>query len=277
MGKIMKRDEFLNHAKDKLLNVSSRAYDKQGFMNSIVMAFNSNNDLMECLKTPAGQASLFNALQYAASTGLSLNPLEGKACLVPYKGKAAYQIMKNGYIELAMDSGKVSFITSDLVRKNDKFKTWKSMDGDKFEYEPATTDRGPVIGFFAALKKTDGTGHVKYMTKEEIEEHRDNYAGDVRQFSAWGKSFNGMALKTVMKALLTNVEISGDIDAAIGSENVSFQNFENPIDVTEKGTTAGDVREELSGQEDAPAAEEDVPEAGEPDDGEAQKTFEDRF
>jgi phage RecT family recombinase len=231
------------------------------------MALDSSDDLQELTATPTGQKSLFDALQYAASTGLSLNPLEGKAVITVYntknkktgkfEKKAGYQIMKNGLIELAMETKKVSFITSDTVRDNDYFDTSKSMEGDKFEFKPALRDRGEVIGFFAAMKETNGTGHVKWMTVPEVEEHAEKYSKQTGQFSAWGKSFNGMGEKTVMKALLNGVELQKDDDdapdvvrAAIHTENQSFATataevIEVEPEPVQRGTSAGDVAQVL--------------------------------
>lgn len=63
-----------------------RQYGEEEFKRSVVLAIAENEDLQAALKSEKGQRSLYNALRRAATLGLSLNPQEGKACLVPMAG-----------------------------------------------------------------------------------------------------------------------------------------------------------------------------------------------
>ena len=151
--------------------------------------------------------------------------------------------MKNGMVELALDSGKVEFLTADYVRENDIFELKKSASGDDFNFQPAIKNRGEVIGFFAALKLKTGSTYVKWMTREEVEEFRDNYSSMYKfskENSAWTKSFNGMGVKTVMKSLLRSISISNDLDTAMGADDFFEADFTiNP------GTSAEQTAEKL--------------------------------
>lgn len=198
--------------------------DPKGWIKSAMMAVSTTPSLQECLNTPAGKSSLHEALRFAASTGLSLNPQEGKAALVAYKGKASHQIMKNGMIDLAQRSGKVKFITCDTVRENDEFTIEKTAEGDNYSFKPARKNRGEIDGFFAAVGLIDGSCNVKYMTVEEIERHRDSYSSMYKfkkESSPWNHSFEGMGLKTIMKSLLRNVSISPELSQAVGADDES--------------------------------------------------------
>ena len=77
---------WINKISTNLKSYSENA-DKK-FFKSAMLAIIENNDLMQALKTPSGQMSVYNSLKYAASTGLSLNPQEGKAALISYNSKA---------------------------------------------------------------------------------------------------------------------------------------------------------------------------------------------
>jgi len=192
------------------------------FLRSVALCFVSTPSIMECLSTPNGKASVYNALKYAASTGLSLNPQEGKAAIIAFNGKAQYQVMKNGMIEKAMESGKIESIVTDAVMENDIFEMTKTMNGDEYKFSPARTKRGKVQGVFAVCKFKTGKTQMKYMTVEKIENHRDKYSSMFEKNPAkspWNKSFNGMAIKTVLKDLFRNLYVSNDLDIVIGTDD----------------------------------------------------------
>lgn len=242
--------EFLKRFGKSLENYAMRKYDHSIFLKSAMIAIVNNSNLVDCLKSDAGKMSLFNAMRYAATTGLSLNPQEGKAALVSYKNKKGeavvnYQIMKNGMLDLALESGKIEFITADYVKENDVFSIKKTVNGDEYNFIPAVRDRGDIIGFFAALKLKGGATHVKWMTVEEIEDFRDKYSSTYKfnpENSPWGKSFIGMGVKTIMKALLRNIRISDDLDRAIGSDDFYEADFHVE---SEPGISADDAAKKL--------------------------------
>lgn len=246
--------QFLEKFQGSLKDYAIRKYDHVSFLKSAMLAIADNNTLSECLKSEQGKRSLFNALRYASTTGLSLNPAEGKAALIGFKNKSGemvinYQIMKNGLIDLALESGKVEFINADYVKSNDKFRLTKTAIGDNFEFEPALSNRGDIIGFYAALKLKDGGSYVKWFTKQEIEEFRDKYSSMFKfnpENSPWSKSFSGMGIKTVIKALLRSVRISDDVDNAIGSDDF----FEPEFKV--HGVTPEEVKEKLDDKDKKP-------------------------
>jgi phage RecT family recombinase len=223
--------------------------DFNPWVKSALIAISTTASLQECMNTPAGQKSLYESLRFAASTGLSLNPQEGKAALIAYKGKAQYQIMKNGMMELAQRSGKVKFITCDTVRENDDFSIEKTAEGDKYSFKPARKDRGEIDGFFAAVVLTDGSCNVKYMTVAEAHGFRDNYSSLYKNkpdASPWKKSFEGMATKTVIKALLRNLNISPEISEAVGIDDQEEVGPAEPKDITpDKGTGVEKLEEVL--------------------------------
>jgi len=238
---------YLATVQPELKKFAIRDYGEKEFMRSAILAISDNAELAKCISTPAGKTSLYNALKYAATTGLSLNPMEGKAALIGYGGKVQYQIMKNGMIELAMQSGKVEFITSDTVRENDIFTIQKTMNGDEYSFIPDRKNRGEIDGFFAAVKLTNGAIHVKYMTKIEVEDHRNKYSSSYKSQkdkSPWSKSFEGMGLKTVLKALFRGLNIAPEIDAAVGADDKA--EYSEPLDITpKKGVSSSDITEKL--------------------------------
>ncbi len=225
--------DFLKSFGRSLKDYAVRDYNQTSFLKSAMIAIADSKDLSECLTTDAGKRSLFSALRYAATTGLSLNPQEGKAALIPYSGKIQYQVMKNGMIDLALESGKVEFITADYVKENDKFSIKKSVHGDEYVFEPALKDRGDVLGYFSALKMKSGSTHVKWFTAEEIKDHRNKYSSKTQMPET------GYGIKTALKALLRGISISDELDNAIGADDFFEAEF------TVKGTSADDAAEKL--------------------------------
>lgn len=231
--------------KDRLEKFAIRDYKQEYFLRSIILAIGENQDLKDCLVTDAGKISLYHALQRAAATGLSLNPLEGKAALIPYAGKIVYQVMKQGMIELLMDTGMIEYISADLVRENDKFSIKKSFSGDEYSYEPSLTKRGEIIGFYAACKIKDGQTHVAYMSNEEMLEHKDRYSSSkgMKDKSPWEKHYPGMGVKTVIKKLLRNINLPPVVAAAMNDTDT--YEIEETEMIDKSGYSADDVKKEL--------------------------------
>jgi len=216
-----------------------RKYDQTAFLKSAMLAIESNPDLKKCITTDIGKASFIQSLRFASTTGLSLNPQEGKSALVPRSTKSGativtYQVMKNGMIDLALESGKVEFIEADYVKKNDHFTgIRKTMDGVNYEFSPALKERGDLLGFFAVMKMKSGATHGKWFTLDEITAHRKQYSE---------KSYMpeiGYGLKTTVKALLRSVSISAEVDAIVKTDDAWT------IEPEQRGVTSTETAEKL--------------------------------
>lgn len=243
-------------------------FNQQNFFKSAIMAITENSQLMECMKTPSGRESMYNAMKRAFSTGLSLNPQEGKAAIIAFSGKASYQIMKEGAVEIVMRSGDIKELMVEIVYQADEFKITKSNSGDKFEFSPARRDRGNVDGYFCAITDKDNISHVKYMTHDECLEIRDAHsamfnAESSRKKSPWFKAEKGMCKKTVIKAAIRDLRLSPSAIAQFSSEDISeFQDNAKPEpkDVTPiTGTTADDVTKKLNKKTPEPVKQQERP------------------
>jgi recombination protein RecT len=241
--------QYVNEVLPALIkSYAVRAYDGNAWLKTVALCIVENPDLMACLATQAGRISLKHALRFAATTGLSLNPQEGKAALVPINGKVNYWPMKNGLVELALNTGAIARIRMNAVRQEDHFRVTESMDGNKYEFAPNVKKRGKIIGFFCAIKLTDGSSVVEYMTREEMEHHRDTYGKDKRQDSAWNKSFEGMGIAKVTKRAIKRLALPPEdvkiIDAALADGETVEASFTETR--TEKGTGPEDVERKLA-------------------------------
>jgi len=259
--------QYVKDMLPKLSQVAIRQYDANIWGRTVLLCILQNPKLMAALATESGRMSLKNALLSAAATGLSLNPQEGKACLIAYGDKIEYQIEKGGYIDLALDNGAVKTIRANAVRENDHWKPMETDNGDSYEFGPAKTKRGEIVGFFSAVKMRDGQCFIFYMTREEVEDWRDKYGngvfakyddtwkpprykkGDRIPDSAWGKSFEGMGVKTVVKLQLRRLalaprKVQEKLDEMEQSEIIPAD-FEEQAPKPEKGASASEVEAKL--------------------------------
>jgi len=244
--------KYLETKKEPLQKLVSSEYENGEFVRSAYLMISESRELQDCLKSEAGQNSLYNALKRGASTGLSLNPQFQEAAIIAYKkdGKhvANYQIMKNGLIRLALESSQVEGITADVVFENDKFKLTKSVRGDEYVHEIALTNRGNEIGYYAAVEMSNGKTNLKYMSAQEVVEHAKSYARSTKPGSAWNKSFSGMALKTVIKALLRNLYISKEVQRAVIADDREEAAAQVVDVVSDKGFSSEDVAADLEAE-----------------------------
>lgn len=240
--------KYLKGNEGRLKSYGGESVNIREFLRGAMLVIMDSFKLRNALTTERGKESLYNALKHAASIGLSLNPSKKESCLIPYDNKDGtvtidYQIMKEGYIQLALNSGKVEYINSFTVYENDHIEMKKTLSGDDYVFKPAIKDRGKIVGFMAALKAIDGTGHIKYMTKTEVNEIRDKYSimyQKNKENSPWTKSYEGMGLKTALKALFRSISISPDMKKAVKTDD--YFEFE---EVQERNITPGVTSEDV--------------------------------
>lgn len=189
-------------------NVKKKFEDMLGkrasqFMTSITSVVSQSQLLQK-----ADVNSIVMGAAVAASMDLPLNPALGYAALVPYndtkKGGcyAQFQVMRNGWVELLIRSGQCVSVINEVVREGELIEYNKFTGVAKFQDNH--DESKPIIGFMAYFKLTNGFEKTLYMTKEEVVAHATRYSQSYRNKSGnWQKDFEGMALKTVLKRLIT--------------------------------------------------------------------------
>jgi recombination protein RecT len=153
--------------------------------------------------------------------------------------------MKNGIIDLAHESGKVDYIAAETVFAKDTFSLKKTAKGDDYEFSPALSARGEPVAYFAVVSLAMGRSIVKYMDKTQVEAHKAKYAKGVNNAkSAWNTNFNGMAEKTVLKALLKSVYLGEKVKKAVELDDELSHETDTPPPV--KGTAPETVAETIT-------------------------------
>lgn len=150
-----------------------------------------------------------DAIGRASALGLSLDPALGEACITAYYSeykkswRIDYQTMKNGYIKLAQNTGQIRLFQTDIIRENDEWEPIRrTPQGVTYSHVHGKGDRGKVVGYYASILLNNGDCIAMEMSVEEVLERAKKIPSFSREEGAWQKSFDGMAIKTLIKAFL---------------------------------------------------------------------------
>ena len=202
---------------------------KDEFVASLIDLYTGDPQLQRCKP----QAVVAEALR-AATMRLALNKALGFAYIIVFnnsvKDPATGQWMKvptptfvpgyKGYIQLAMRTGQYRTINADMVyegelRNVDKLSGTIAFDGEK------KSDK--VVGYFCYFELLNGFSKVLYMSVEDMAKYALRYSpsfkgkekptfdalvkqaqsGQVSNEVGWKGNFKDMALKTVIRRLLS--------------------------------------------------------------------------
>lgn len=195
-----------------------------GFLASISSVV-ANNALLQ--KADVGSITL--AAAQAAALDLPINPNIGYAAIVPYKGAATLQVMRNGYVELALRSGQVVAIENELVYEGELVKADRFRGEYEFDESQRKSDK--IIGAMAYIKLANGFEKTVYWSREKCMEHGKKYSktfgGDN---SLWTTNPEAMMLKTVLKNLIVKyIPKSIEMFMAINNDGAHFTgDIDNP-------------------------------------------------
>lgn len=148
-----------------------------------------------CDTAAKNPASLQNAIINIASIGISLNPANKHAYLVPRDSKVCLDISYMGLLHLAMSSGSILWGQCKLVHANDTYENNGLDKSPSHNYSPFG-DRGNVVGAYCTVKTIDGDYLTDEMPLADINKIKDSSRA---QNGPWKTHFNEMARKTVVK------------------------------------------------------------------------------
>lgn len=231
-----------NNVKNILANVNYKKRFEEilgkkapGFISSIINISNSPT-LKDC-----EPMSVVSAAVVAATLDLPIDPNLGQSYIVPYndknKGKIAqFQIGYKGFIQLAMRSGQYKTINAVEVYEGE-LKHVNRLTGE-IEFEDTPEPSNKIIGYVAYFRLLNGFEKAFYMTKEQIEAHGKKYSQSYKskkdfvvKSSLWTTDFDTMAIKTVLKLLLSKYGVlSIEMQKAIEADQAFIKD-----DVVTKG------------------------------------------
>lgn len=181
--------------------------------------------------------SIRDAVINVASVGLTLNPANAYAYIVPRGGQACLDISYKGLIKLASDSGNIKWAKAVLVYDKDEFEMHGIEKMPFHKFDPFKKDRGELVGGYCAAKLADSTYMIDTMTMEELDQIQ---ATSKAQNGPWKTFPNEMRKKSLIKRASKTWPNTSRLDKAVelineheGLEDKYIDGTANQIDNTE--------------------------------------------
>lgn len=217
------------------------------FTTSLINVVNSNYQLKK-----ADANSVIASALVAASLDLPVNPSLGYMYIIPYGNTAQPQIGYKGYIQLAQRSGQYKHLNAIPVYEGE-LKSWNPLT-EEVEYEPKQdrdTNEQP-IGYLGYMELLNGFSKTVYWTHKQIDDHRKEFSksgGKDTPKGVWKDHYDAMALKTVLRNLLTKWgPMTVDMQSADMADSGQYDHLE-------------EERREVQAEESEPSADEIINQA----------------
>lgn len=166
------------------------------FMASIIELYQSDGNLQKCDPNKV----VLEALK-AATLKLPITKALGFAYIIPYGNTPQFQLGFRGLVQLAQRSGQYRYINADAVYEGESV-TYNRISGMMEISGNATSDK--PIGYFAYFQLLNGFEKCVYWTREKVEAHAKRYSKAwSKPDSPWHTNFDAMALKTVLKTIIS--------------------------------------------------------------------------
>ena len=175
----------------------------QRFIANISSVVSNNYQLQKC-----DPASILSAGFQAESLNLPLNQSLGYAYVVPYGDKAQFQLGYKGFVQLAIRSGQYLDIDVFTIKDGEYKGRDKNTGRPIFEFieDDEVAETKEVIGYMATFTLLNGFNKQLYWSKEKATKHAKQYSksfGNGSKTDLWTNAFDLMAMKTVLKQLLS--------------------------------------------------------------------------
>lgn len=232
------------------------ALDKNSnlFVASLIDLYASDTYLQQCEPSQVVAEAL-----KAATLKLPINKSLGFAYIVPYKkqGKQIpqFQLGYRGMIQLAMRSGIYKYLNADVVYEGE-YRGYSKLTGDLDLTGEKKSDI--VVGYFAYIESINGFKKSVFCTREDMEAHAKKYSKAYsRDSSPWQTEFDQMAIKTMLRRLLSKyglmtvdmadgMQAENDFDEEYRSQanSTPFEMIQGP----QGGDAAGDTIDERTSE-----------------------------
>lgn len=244
---------------------------RSSFVNNITALVANDVKLQAC-----SPISLIYACIKATALDLPLDSNLGFAYVIPFRNRktstveAQFQLGYRGFIQLAMRSGQFRTINARDVKDGE-------ITGEDFISGEMRFSKLPdkervtakTIGYVAYFRLINGFEKMSYMSVPEIDAHAKRYSQTysnnedyIRNASKWVTDFDAMALKTVLKLLLSKyAPLSVEMQKALVDDQavVSENGTDTYADGVDEQIYSGNERKKnlraIRKSEDAPAPE----------------------
>lgn len=256
------------------------------FVSSIISAVQTTPALQECTNP-----SILSAALLGEALNLSPSPQLGQFYMVPFDNRkkgskeAQFQLGYKGYIQLAIRSGYYKKLNVLAIK-----------EGELVHYDPLEEvvevnlieddilrEEAPTMGYYAMFEYENGFRKTMYWSKKKMLAHAEKYSfafyknGGAKSLelleqgkipekemwkysSFWFKDFDGMALKTMLRQLISKWGIMSidlqkaiDKDMAVIQEDGSAEYVDNG-DLEENVVADQELKEVAQEENDSAAA-----------------------
>lgn len=235
------------------------------FISSIVSAVQTTPKLQEC-----SNQSILSAALLGEALNLSPSPQLGQFYMVPFNNKgvkeAQFQLGYKGYVQLAVRSGYYKRLNVLAIK-----------EGELVHYDPLNEEievnlieddivreETPTAGYYAMFEYENGFRKTMYWSRRKMMAHAEKYsqafkmnggrkslelleAGEIpekemwKYSSFWFKDFDGMALKTMLRQIISkwgimsiDLQTALDNDMAVIRQDGTAEHVENEPVVAEQ-------------------------------------------
>lgn len=215
-----------------------------GFISSILSLTNAKQELKA-----ADPKSILSAAMIAATLDLPINPNLGFAHIVPYGGVAQFQMGWKGFVQLAIRTGLYQTMNAAEIYEGELIR-YNRITGET-EIDESQRKSDKIIAYVAYFKLTTGFEKYLLMTVDQVTRHARRYSKSFSKAGTpWNINFDQMALKTVIKLLLSkygvlSVEMQQALqyDQSVISQTSEGEKVEYPDGLSETTETAEDIQE----------------------------------
>lgn len=177
-----------------------------------------NNNYL-CGIATKNPASLQDAVINIASIGISLNPADKHAYLVPRDNKVCLDLSYMGLLHIAIDSGSIQWGQCKIVYDKDTYESNGIDRAPTHRYNAFTKDRGPIVGAYCTVKTAGGDYLTEEMDIDAINKIRDRSPSGKKGTGPWKTDYEEMVRKTVVKRAYKYWPKSDRLNRAIDYSN----------------------------------------------------------
>lgn len=267
---------YLTHdAVKKQINSVVGGKNGTRFISSIVSAVQTTPALQECT-----HPSILSAALLGEALNLSPSPQLGQFYMVPFDNKkkgckeAQFQLGYKGYIQLAIRSGYYKKLNV-LAIKEDELVHYDPLEETvevNLIEDDIVREETPTAGYYAMFEYENGFRKTMYWSKKRMLAHAEKYSfafyknggakslelleqrkipeKDLWRYSSfWFKDFDGMALKTMLRQLISKWGImSIDLQKALDKDMAVIQE-DGSADYVENNTTDVETNDVVADQD----------------------------
>ncbi len=202
---VQKIYEVVNPLKNEFEQVCSEPSIAFKRESEFAMQIFANNDYLANVAVN-NLVSVRSAIMNVSAIGISLNPAQKLAYLVPRDKKVCLDISYMGLMHIAQQSQAIKWCQSSIVRQNDNFQLTSIDTAPRHEYNAFATQeqRGEIVGAYTVVKTEDGDYLTHTMAIADIYAIRDRSTAwkawvSKKKSCPWVTDEEQMILKTVVK------------------------------------------------------------------------------